>query len=246
MKILAIDTSTIACSAAVMDETKLYGELFTDFKLKHSEKLLVLCDSLLKNLRMDIADMDCFAVSCGPGSFTGLRIGLATAKGFAQAMDKPVVCVSSLEALAHNAFYCPHLICPMLDAQRDQLYACAYTSGEKDLTVYAAENVYGFAQMFDIIDKSGKDALLLGDGAKKFYIRYADKFKNNVSAADENILMPRASNVARVALRKIGQGEIDDCFSAMPNYIRAAQAEENYAKGRINEHDIPQNDVQRH
>ncbi|NMC57376.1 MAG: tRNA (adenosine(37)-N6)-threonylcarbamoyltransferase complex dimerization subunit type 1 TsaB, partial [Eubacteriaceae bacterium] len=81
MKILAIDTSTIACSAAVMDEAKLYGELFTDFKLKHSEKLLVMCDSLLSNLRMDIDDIDSFAVSAGPGSFTGIRIGMATAKG---------------------------------------------------------------------------------------------------------------------------------------------------------------------
>lgn len=230
MKILAIDTSTIAASAAVADETKLYGELFTDFKLKHSEKLLVICDSLLKNLRMEIADMDYIAVSRGPGSFTGIRIGMATAKGFAQALDKPVVCISSIEALARNAFYYPHLICPMLDAQRDQLYAGVYTSDGKSLTEYKPENVYEFAQMLDIINASGKDALLLGDGANKFYAKYEDRFKNNVCIAEENMLMPKASNVARIALDKINEGKIDDCFTAMPNYIRAAQAEENYIK----------------
>lgn len=230
MKILAIDTSTIACSAAVMDETKLYGELFTDFKLKHSEKLLVMCDSLLSNLRMDISDMDCFAVSCGPGSFTGIRIGMATAKGFAQAADKPIVCVSSIEALAYNALYYGGLICPMLDAQRDQLYSGAYISDGKALTEHMTENVYEFTQMLNIINDSGKPAVLLGDGAKKFYARFEDKFKNNVILGQENILMPRASNVARIALEKIKQNKYEDCFTAMPNYIRAAQAEENIIK----------------
>jgi tRNA threonylcarbamoyladenosine biosynthesis protein TsaB len=224
MKILAIDTSTIACSAAVADENKLYGELFTDFKLKHSEKLLVLCDSLFANLRMEISDMDCFAVSCGPGSFTGLRIGLATAKGFAQALDKPIVCVSSVQSLAYNAFYYSGLICPMLDAQRDQLYAGVYTSDGNALKAHTPENVYEYSQMLDIIDKSGKNALLLGDGAKKFYSRFENEFKNNVSIAEENILMPKASNVARIALCKISEGKVDDSFTAMPNYIRTAQA----------------------
>lgn len=230
MKILALDTSTIACSAALMDEDKLYGELFTDFKLKHSEKLLVMCDSLLSNLRMDIEDIDCFAVSCGPGSFTGIRIGMATAKGFAQAADAPIVCVSSIEALAYNAFYYGGLICPMLDAQRDQLYSGAYMSDGKTLNEYMTENVYEFSQMLDVINESGKPALLLGDGAKKFYARHEGKFKNNVIIGHENILMPRASNVARIALEKIGQGKTHDCFTAMPNYIRAAQAEENIVK----------------
>lgn len=230
MKILALDTSTIACSAAVMDESKLYGELFTDFKLKHSEKLLVMCDSLLNNLRMDIDDIDCFAASCGPGSFTGIRIGMATAKGFAQAADKPIVCVSSIEALAYNTFYYGGLICPMLDAQRDQLYSGAYTSDGTALNEYMSENVYEFSEMLDIINESGKPALLLGDGAKKFYARCFDKFKNSVIIGQENILMPRASNVARIALDKIGQGKTHDCFTAMPNYIRAAQAEENIVK----------------
>ncbi|NMC55770.1 MAG: tRNA (adenosine(37)-N6)-threonylcarbamoyltransferase complex dimerization subunit type 1 TsaB, partial [Eubacteriaceae bacterium] len=151
-------------------------------------------------------------------------------KGFAQAADKPIVCVSSIEALAYNAFYYDGLICPMLDAQRDQLYAGAYISDGKVLSEHKPENVYEFSQMLSIINESGKNALLLGDGAKKFYARCSDKFKNNVIIGQENILMPRASNVARIALDKISQGKINDCFTAMPNYIRAAQAEENIVK----------------
>jgi tRNA threonylcarbamoyladenosine biosynthesis protein TsaB len=230
MKILAIESSTIACSAAVADENKLYGEFFTDFKLKHSEKLLVLCDSLLKNLRMDIKEMDYFAVSCGPGSFTGLRIGMATAKGFAQALNKPIVCVSTLRALAFNAVSFGGLICPMLDAQRDQLYSAAYTSDGKTLYTHSEEGVYEFDKIFDIISNRDTKTILLGDGAEKFSDKFKGRLMPEIIKANMNILMPKASNVAYLAIEKINNGETENCFSASPNYIRTAQAEENLNK----------------
>jgi len=230
MKILAIDTSTIACSAAVADENKLYGELFTDFKAKHSEKLLVLCDSLLKNLRMKIDEIDYFAVTSGPGSFTGLRIGMATVKGFAMAASKPIVLISSLEALAYNAVYFGGIICPMLDAQRNQLYSAAYASDTANLTVIKEENVYEFNEMFDILNSYEKNVLLLGDGAVKFLNKFKEKTNNRFMLANYNTIMPKASNAAYLAVNKIKNGETTDHFTAMPNYIRTAQAEENYMK----------------
>lgn len=230
MKILAIDTSTIACSASVIDENKLYGELFTDFKLKHSEKLMVLCDSLLKNLRMDIQEIDYFAVSCGPGSFTGLRIGMSTAKGFAQALNKPIICVSTLEALAYNAVFFDGLICPLLDAQRDQLYGAMYTSCQKALKTYMREDVYGFEQIFEMLNEWNDKAVLLGDGAYKFYDKFKNRLSPKITKATMNTIMPKASNVAYIAVDKIKEGKTENYFSAMPNYIRTAQAEEALTK----------------
>ena len=122
MRVLAIDTSSSALGAAIADEQGIIGEFGLHTGRQHSEALLPLLQSLLQAAGLSLADMDAFGVTIGPGSFTGLRIGLATVKAWAQALDKPVVAVSSLEALALTAAEAGMLVCPTLDARRDELY----------------------------------------------------------------------------------------------------------------------------
>jgi tRNA threonylcarbamoyl adenosine modification protein YeaZ len=227
MKILSIDTSTIAASAAIIDEYKLHGEVFTDYKLKHSEKLLIIIDSLLKNLRMDIEDIDYFAVSNGPGSFTGLRIALATIKGFAIVANKPIITVSTLDVLAHSVMYFNGIICPVLDAQRNQLYSALYKSRNNKLDHLCNENVFLIPDLINILNAQNDDVLFLGDATIKYYNQFKDKLKNRAHIANINVLMPKASYAALIALEKIKAGNLQDHYSAMPNYLRVAQAEEN-------------------
>lgn len=235
MKILAIETSTIAASAAIIDEYKLHGEIFTDYKLKHSEKLLVIIDSLLKNLRMDIDDIDYFAVSNGPGSFTGLRIALATIKGFAIVQNKPIITVSTLDALAYSAEYFNGIICPVLDAQRNQLYSALYRTENNKLKHLCKENVFLLPDLINILNAYKDDALFLGDASIKYYDHFKDKLNNRAKIANMNVLMPKASFTALIALEKIKTGDLHDHFTAMPNYLRVAQAEENLSNKRQEE-----------
>lgn len=229
MKILAIDASTIAASAAVMDENKLHGEIFTDYKLKHSEKLLVMVDSLLKNLRMDMDEIDAFAVCNGPGSFTGLRIALSTMKGFALAQNKPIITVSTLDCLAQGAFYFDQFVCSVLDAQRSQVYAALYKKNGNVLEKIIDEGAYDIALWINCLQETIGDekVLFLGDATLKYFERFAQDLPLSALLADASIRMPRAVYAAGIALKKIKRGEVQDAFTAMPNYIRLPQAEEN-------------------
>lgn len=230
MKILAIDASTIAASAAVAEEKKLHGEIFTDYKLKHSEKLLVMVDSLLKNLRMDICEMDAFAVCNGPGSFTGLRIALATTKGFAMALNKPIITVSTLDCLAHSAFHFDQFICPILDAQRSQVYAALYKKRGNVLEKIIDEGAYDISSWINQLkEKIGNEKILFsGDATLKYFDRFAQGLPGSALVAEASIRMPKASYAAKIALEKAHRGEIQDAYTAMPNYIRLPQAEENF------------------
>ena len=126
MKVLAIDTATESATCAVIEEDKLLGEITYNNKKQHSVIIMPMVDEILKNLKLDINDIDGFAVSKGPGSFTGLRIGAANIKGICQGINKPFVGVSSLDALAYNMAYSEGIICPVLDALRGNVYTALY------------------------------------------------------------------------------------------------------------------------
>ncbi len=222
MLILAIETSTIAASVAVVGEDKLYGEAFTDFKLKHSEKLLPLIDHLLSDLRMKLSDIGAFAVGAGPGSFTGIRIGAATVKGFAHASDKPIVGVSSLAACALGQAYFPGHICPIFDAQRGEVYTSLYAFENGGLMRLSEDCTMDIDALTARL-KDCKQALFCGDGLYK----YADTLKarlERASFAAPLTAMPRASCVGALAHEKLKAGcAASDYLSFLPEYIRAPQ-----------------------
>ncbi len=229
MIILSVDTSTVAASVAVSDEEKLHGIYYTNYKLKHSEKLLPLVDGLLNEIGMKLSDMDAFAITVGPGSFTGLRIGAATVKGYAYALDKPVIPVSTLEALAYSQPHFDGIICPILDAQRSQVYCAAFVNGQdgvKRLTDDDAKDIGEFCD--EIITLAGeRRAIFLGDGVYKFKDEITARLGDKAVFADDMTMMPNAAYLAKAALKSDRR---ESAYSLELNYIRKAQAEENRKK----------------
>lgn len=229
MRLLMIDSATIVATAAVLDEERLLGETIVNYKKKHSEKMLPAIDHLLKDSGLDIKNIDVFGVVNGPGSFTGLRIGMATAKGFAQALDRPMVTVSTLEALAANIAYADGVICPMLDAQRNQVYTAAYVPEAGGLRQVIPEQACAIDTLVAALEKFDKPIYLLGDALPKFGDTICNKLPNVVKVAPY-LAMNRASSAAAIGLKKALAGETTDCKLAELNYIRKSSAEERFGK----------------
>ena len=225
MNILAIDTSTIAASVAVISEEKLLAEAYTDLKLKHSEKLLPLVDHILCDLRMNIDDIDAFAAGSGPGSFTGIRIGAASIKAFAHANNKPVIGISSLEACAFGQAYFPGHICPIFDAQRDEVYTALFKFEESCLTRLSEDSAVSIDKLIQFL-KDKESILFCGDGLYKFKSFLSETLGQSAYFANKITSMPRASSVGCLALSKLAKGEISDYKSFLPDYIRKPQIDQ--------------------
>ena len=167
MKILGIDTTGQTASAALVEGDKLIAEFTMNYKLTHSQTILPMIADILERTETDKASIDCIACACGPGSFTGLRIGAATAKGFALALDKPIVAVPTLDALAYNVFETNKFICPIMDARRNQVYAAFYMweNGKLiRLTDHMAESI---ERVIEIAEMLEHEVIFLGDGAQR-------------------------------------------------------------------------------
>ncbi|MDO4288480.1 MAG: tRNA (adenosine(37)-N6)-threonylcarbamoyltransferase complex dimerization subunit type 1 TsaB [Eubacterium sp.] len=226
MKILAVDTSTIVATAAVVSEEKLICETVVNYKKKHSEKLLPAIDHMLADAGLTIQEMDAFAIVSGPGSFTGLRIGMATVKGFAQALNKPVVTVSTLEALAYNLPYASGVVCPILDAQRDQVYTGIYRFDlQGEMTCELEDSVMSASELMGILENYADAPIyLLGDGVPRFYDTIAEAIP--VIKVLPHLSMNRASSAGMLAVKRALAGETTDYKSAELTYIRPSYAEE--------------------
>ena len=216
MKILGIDTSSSSLSVAVMDDDLLKGEFTLNHKLTHSEQMMPLLDSLLSHLELKMSDIDLIGVSVGPGSFTGIRIGVAAANAMAMALDIPVVGISSLEAMAYTAGETAYTIVSTFDAQRDRFYFNAYRFENSELKALEAEDVLEKKDLIKKLESYDK-VLLLGDA-----VFLNDELPLNVKKAKRAVRYVRASSVCELAhrdylLRKTG--------FAVPVYLRKSQAE---------------------
>ncbi len=227
MKILAIDTSCTVATAAVMDDNKLLGEYYIDDKLTHSQKLMPMIDALLTELGLTTKDIDVFAVSVGPGSFTGLRIGIATAKGLAAGAGKAMADVSTLKAMAYRHPMCTFDIMPMIDARNAQVFCGKYKfeNGCKTLLSPQVKNIE------DIINEIITPTLVMGDGAiKNMPALVANK---NILFAPPHLSMPSASAVCSAAMDEIKESGTKTPDEVNAIYIRKSQAEQE--KERMNE-----------
>lgn len=216
MKILGIDTSSSSLSVAVMDDDLLKGEFTLNHKLTHSEQMMPLLDSLLSHLELKMSDIDLIGVSVGPGSFTGIRIGVAAANAMAMALDIPVVGISSLEAMAYTAGETAYTIVSTFDAQRDRFYFNAYRFENSELKALEAEDVL---EKEDLIKKleSYHKVLLLGDA-----VFINEELPLNVKKAKRAVRYVRASSVCELAHRDYLLGKTG---FAVPVYLRKSQAE---------------------
>ena len=228
MKVLGIDTATMMGSIGLIDDEGAIAEYSLNIRATHSERLMPAIDRLLKDSGIMPKDIDGFAVSIGPGSFTGLRIGLATVKGFAMGCNKPVAAVSTLDALAFNLAYAEYLICPILDARRNEVYAAMFKSdgkgGIKRLVQDMAIDMQTFLREYD------EDIIFLGDAVDIYRERILDILKDRAHFAPKNRNMPSGVSVAELGLKKIRDGKAADPSGLAPFYIRRSEAEINLEK----------------
>lgn len=225
MAILAIDTSTIVSGAAIVHNDKLVAEIIMQLKLPQSEVLLGHIQDVLKIAHMDKSELTGIAISIGPGSFTGLRIGLATAKMLSYALDIPVVAVSSLKAMAYHYPVPGMYIASVLDAQKSNAYFALYEWNNKTQTFDEKKQttVMDFEDVVNYCSNLDKPVVFVGDIAQK-KSAILEKYKN-VSLGLPHLCMPRASNVAMAARKRFIQSNFDNIMDLEPVYIRRSEAE---------------------
>lgn len=218
MIILAADTSGGVCSAAVLQNEKILSEAYMNNKKTHSETIGPMIDFCLSCADIDIKDVDLFACAAGPGSFTGLRIGIGMMKAFAHASKKPAIGVNTLDALAQNATGTDATVCAAIDARRGEVYTASYRNGER-ITDYRAV-------LFDSVleELKGQPALFVGDAA----VLHREKILSADAAfriAHEGILLQRAGSVGLAAYASFQAGISQDAYTLEPFYLRETQAE---------------------
>jgi len=227
MKILAVDTSTTSCSVAVVDKDSLLAEMTIDREQTHSKHLMDMIHAVIKFSGLAVADLDGFAVTKGPGTFTGLRIGISTIKGLAMASGKPVVGISSLDALAEQYACSTYFICVLLDARKGEVYFSGYRFEDGVLNKEVDEGVLPPRQAVRDINEP---SLLVGNGARVYretLVATMGELAHFVPPCQDTI---RASTVARLSKNRFEKTKTDDVATLIPQYVRKSDAELNYKK----------------
>ncbi len=224
MKILAVDTSTLFGGVAVYDD--LTGAL-SEHRVggstrQFSESLMDMIDLCMKNLSLTMDDIDCLAVTAGPGSFTGLRVGLSTVKGLAYSTGKPVVAVSTLLVHAWSLPYHEAHICPLLDARKKEVYSAIYKWKEDDLEIIMKEGVYKIEEVLKHVDRK---TVFIGDGIKVYRENIVSALGDKAVFAPGNMNGGFPSTLARIAAIKAGNKEYADMSKFSPVYFRKSEAE---------------------
>ena len=222
MKILAVDTATTSCSAAIVDNGLMIAELTTANNQTHSKHLMNMIDTVCDMSGLKIADMDGFAVTRGPGSFTGLRIGISTVKGLAWSLNKPVVGISSLDALAWQCAPGAYLVCTLLDARKHEVYYCRYHFQDGELKKEGTEQVI---VPTEAINDIREPCLFVGNGATLYKEEILEKLGELALFAGWNQNSIRASSVAGISLKRFIHHQTDDVALLVPHYIRKSDAE---------------------
>ena len=223
MKILAVDTATTSCSAAIMTgDGSLLAELTKVDTRTHSIHLMTMINTVYNLAGLAVADMDGFAVTVGPGSFTGLRIGISTIKGLAWSLEKPVVGVSSLDALAWQCTQSAYLICPLLDARKKEVYFCRYRFKDGELLKEKSEQVAAPDQALDDIHEP---SLFIGNGALLYRDKISARLGGLAQFASATHHVIRASSVAGLSISRFNGAKTDDITLLVPHYIRKSDAE---------------------
>lgn len=226
MVVLGIDSSATAASAAVFKDGLLVSEMFSDTGLTHSQTLLPMIDSCLKMANITADDIDYIAISNGPGSFTGVRIGLATVKGIAFTKDIPCVEVSTLESMAYNVTSFNGIICSVMDARCNQVYTSFFESTDNcKVNRLSEDEAISIDELSERIKNIGKPVILVGDGAKICYNKMSADL-DNLFIASDNVIKQRASSVILCSLTKERKASSEIAV----NYIRLPQAQRELAK----------------
>ena len=224
MKILALETSAKAVSAAVSEDGKILCSSYQDTGLTHSRTLMPIVEHILKNTGLTVADMDAIAVAAGPGSFTGIRIGVAAAKGLAFAADKPAVGVSTLAAMARNVAFCDGLVICAMDARRQQVYNALFEAKDGQLTRLTPDRAIALEELAEELRSAPRPKTVVGDGAK-LCLAHLTAAGIPCRLAPAHLVMQNAMSVALEAEAMAAEGKLVSAQALEPVYLRPAQAD---------------------
>lgn len=234
MRVLGIDSSSLVASVAIVTDDVLTAEFTVNFKKTHSQTLLPMLDQMMKLLGMDLAEVDAIAAAAGPGSFTGLRIGAATAKGLGLALGKPLAEIPTLEALACNLWGVSGLVCPIMDARRNQVYAGVYrvsggeSGGEEKARlpeIVVDQCAVDILELINRLNRMGQPVTFLGDGVPVYEKQIREHMTAAFSFAPAQNSRQRAASAAALGLEYVKLGRIVTAAEFKVNYLRKSQAE---------------------
>lgn len=225
MKILGLDSSGIVASVAIVEDDVLIAEYTVNYKKTHSQTLLPMLDKIAKMTELDLNSIDAIAVAAGPGSFTGLRIGSATAKGLGLALKKPLIAIPTVEGLAYNLYDISGLICPIMDARRKQVYTGIYRFTDHQLKVVEDQMAVPMETVIEKLNQYGEAVTFLGDGVPVFHELIAEKMTVPYSFAPAHVNKQRAAAVATLGEIYYRQGKTETAMEHVPDYLRVSQAE---------------------
>ena len=227
MKVLGIDTSSLATSIAVIEDNKLICEYTVNTKKTHSQKLMPMIENMLNMSDININEIDMIAVCEGPGSFTGLRIAMATAKAIAHVNNLPIVGVNSLELLAGNMDLSDKKICSILDAQRTQVYMGQYKFEDNKLIELKGVDVVEIDELIEELKNTNEEWIIVGEAVYKYEEKIKAASNINIPAPSHNV--SKASSLCSIAIDKYKNNvDVYDCYTINPVYIRKSQAEVQY------------------
>lgn len=225
MKILAIDSSGLVASAAIIEDENMVAEYTINFKKTHSQTLLPMIDEIVKMTETDLQTIDAIAIAGGPGSFTGLRIGSATAKGLGLALNKPLIHVPTVDGLAYNLFGTDKLICPIMDAKRNQVYTGLYQFEKNEFAILEAQMAVSIEEIIAKINTIGKPVVFVGDGITVYEKQIQDLIQVEYLFAPAHLNKQRAAAVGTLAKKYFMEGKTETATEHKPDYLRLSQAE---------------------
>ena len=230
MKILGLDSSGIVASVAIVEDDVLIAEYTVNYKKTHSQTLLPMLDEIAKMTELDLNSIDAIAVAAGTGSFTGLRIGSATAKGLGLALKKPLIAIPTVEGLAYNLYDISGLICPIMDARRKQVYTGIYRFTDHQLKMVEDQIAVPMETVIEKLNQYGEAVTFLGDGVPVFHELIAEKMTVPYSFAPAHVNKQRAAAVAVLGEIYYRQGKTETAMEHVPDYLRVSQAERERAE----------------
>jgi tRNA threonylcarbamoyladenosine biosynthesis protein TsaB len=226
MRLLAVETSTLTGAVALLESGRVVAESRVSVAITHGERLMGAIDAVLRSARWTLADAEAFAVALGPGSFTGLRIGLSTVKGLAFATGKPVVGVPTLDALAWRLPFCAYPVCPVLDARKNEVYTALYRTRDGQLALLEAARAVAPETLAEELRTTIEEPVVfLGDGVAPFARVLTETLGARALLAPADLRLPSAATVGELGGWALARGETADAAALVPLYLRPSEAE---------------------
>lgn len=225
MKIIGLDSSGLTASVAIAEDDRVVAEYSVNYKKTHSQTLVPMLDEISKMTELDLKTVDAIAIAKGPGSFTGLRIGSATAKGLGLALDIPIVEIPTTDGMAYNFFGTDRLVCPIMDARREQVYTGLYEFVNDELNVLLPATAEPIEDTVKRVNEMKRPVIFLGDGVAVFKERIKELITVPVTFASANKCMQSAASVATLGMKYFAEGKYVSAAEHVPDYLRLSQAE---------------------